>query len=92
MQYICKVNKAQNKKQNKMKATIEKNNNKEFFNKILYVITSSENEDILRSQMNKIFTLFIDSSDFDFGFGNNQMWVSDIQTKERLITVLLNNN
>jgi hypothetical protein len=75
-----------------MKATIEKNNNKEFFNKILYVITSSENEDILRSQMNKIFTLFIDSSDFDFGFGNNQMWVSDIQTKERLITVLLNNN
>lgn len=72
-----------------MKAIIEKNSDKDFFRRILYVIRTSDSDSVLRRRMTRIFTLFIDSSDFDFGFGGNHMWVSDIHTKERLIIVRL---
>jgi len=74
-----------------MKAIIEKTSNKDFFERILYVISNSDSESVLRNRMTRIFTLFIDSSDFDFGFAGNHMWVSDIHTNERLVLVPLNN-
>ena len=73
-----------------MEAIIEKNSDKDFFRRILYVIRTSDSEAILKRRMTRIFTLFIDSSEFDFGFGGHHMWVSDIHTNQRLIIVQLN--
>ena len=75
-----------------MEAIIEKNSDKEFFKRILYVIRTSDSDGVLRRRMTRIFTLFIDSSEFDFGFAGHHMWVSDIHTNERLILVPLEVN
>lgn len=75
-----------------MEAIIEKNSDKDFFRRILYVIRTSDSDSVLRRRMTRIFTLFIDSSEFDFGFAGHHMWVSDINTNERLILVPLEVN
>ena len=71
-----------------MKAIIEKRIDDSMFNRIVYVIGTSDNEDQLRRRMKRIFLLMEDSVNYSYGFGGSHMWVHN-KENERIILVEL---